>query len=206
MVKQITPTFGLCLDWETSGSTWGGDSSILNQGISFGAVVFDTKTFSPIETIYHLVKFDSSKYQWSKEAEAIHGITQAKLEAEGISQEDAADSLINLILKYWMPEDEVMFLGHNAPFDISFTNQLTQSIGIQFGGILQEDAPQIKLHHVVLDTAGAGFITTGFHKSDLLFDLFGLETRSSHNALQDALMTLKVCANLKSIFNEILNG
>ena len=99
MTKQNTPQFGLCVDWETSGATFGGDSTIDYQGLSFGAVVFDLKTFEPVDTLYREIKYDPTKYKWTAEAQAIHGMSIEYLEENGVSQEDAAADFLEFILE-----------------------------------------------------------------------------------------------------------
>jgi hypothetical protein len=202
-VTQKTPEFGLCIDWETSGSVWGGDSSKEYQGLTFGAIIFRTADFSPIEKIYREIKFNT-KYKWSAEAEGIHGKTREHLEAHGVSQQDAATDLLEFITKVWPPTEKIMFLGHNPLFDIRFTNQLLNSVGFEFS-VEQEnkDLIHIPLHHVVLDTSALGFITLGFFKSDLLFNMIGGDEwkREKHNALNDAEMTLETCKVIKQLVN-----
>jgi hypothetical protein len=51
LTQKKLPVHGFAIDWETSGSCWGGDSTIESQGISFGAVVFELATFEPVETV-----------------------------------------------------------------------------------------------------------------------------------------------------------
>lgn len=205
MAKQITPTRGLCIDWETSGASWGKDSSIDYQGISFGVIVFDTADFMPIEKMYTLVKFNDSKYQWTEGAQKIHGLTREKLESDGVDQEEAAAALAELILKHWGPDGKVMFLGHNPEFDRRFTNQLLQTIGIEFSVEKKTDAEGwVQLHHVMLDTSALGMITLGLYKSDLLFDKLGFEERGAHNALVDAEMTLQTCMILRMLTQSAL--
>lgn len=203
---QQTPDFGLCLDWETSGATWGGDSSIDYQGISFGAVVFSTKTFEPVETLHVIVKFNADKYKWTEQAENIHGMSQEFLAENGISQEDAAAALLELIAKYF-PGTKVMFMGHNNEFDRRFTNQLFNTIGVEF---TKEASGKfdtvVELHHVIIDTAAVGFVSMGLFKSDLLFEAVGLAERGKHNALEDALMTLETCRRIRMLVDTALNG
>lgn len=204
---QSTPKFGLCIDWETSGAAWGKDSSIDYQGLSFGAIVFNTDDFSPVEEIYCEIQFDESKYKWSPEAEAIHGMSKDYLKTHGISQEDAAIMLAELVLKYWGPDSKVMFLGHNPEFDRRFTNQLLNTIDIEFSVEKQTNfSSWIQLHHVVLDTSALGFITLGLFKSDLLFEKIGFEERGDHNALTDAQQTLQTCAAIKTLVSIAMKG
>lgn len=199
-VVQQTPKFGLCLDWETSGAVFGGDSSKDHQGITFGAIVFNTGDFTAVEKLYVEIKFDEAKYKWTESAEKIHGKSREYLAEHGMSQEDAAIKLAELILKYWGPDSKVMFLGHNPGFDIRFTAQLMAVVEIEFSVERSTSfSSWIQLHHVVLDTSAAGFITMGLFKSDLLFDKIGFPERGDHNALTDAEQTLDTCAALQAL-------
>lgn len=201
--------FGLCIDWETSGADFGKDSSIKYQGLTFGAIVFKTETFEPVEELYVEIKFDSARYQWSDAAEKIHGKTREYLEEHGITQQEAAMKLAELILKYWGPSSKVLFLGHNPEFDRRFTNQLLNTIEIEFS-VERTDPPKfdswIEVFHVVLDTSALGYITLGLYKSDLLFERIGFEKRKEHNALDDARFTLQTCAAIRALVDGAING
>ncbi len=203
---QQPQKFGICLDWETTGATWGGDSSIKYQGISFGAIVFDTETFSEVESMYCLIKFNPEKYEWTEGAQRVHGLTIEYLEEHGVSQEDAAIQLIELIVKYFGTDSKVMFLGHSPEFDRRFTNQLLSTVEFEFSVERKnEDFAHIPLHHVILDTSALGFITIGLYKSDLLFDRMGFEEREDHNALVDARQTLETCKIIRQCMNSLLS-
>jgi hypothetical protein len=206
-VKQLDFEFGLCIDWETSGAIFGGDSSSKFQGLSFGAIVFNAKTFEPIEKLYLEIKFDDSKWAWSESAEKIHGMSVEYLAQHGVSQEEAAMALAELILKYWGTDSKVLFLGHNPEFDRRFTNQLLNQIGIEFSVEASgKFDSRIDVFHVVLDTSALGFITMGLYKSDLLFEKIGFEERGDHNALADAEMTLQTCQAIRALVEIGLNG
>lgn len=198
--KQLDFNYGLCIDWETSGARFGDDSSKYYQGIQFGAIVFNAKTFEPIEKLRLCVKFNDKKYEWTDTAEKIHGISREFLEENGVTQEEAAMALAELILKYWGPDTKVLFLGHNPEFDRRFTNQLLNQIGIEFSvepsGKFDS---RIEVFHVVLDTSALGFITLGLYKSDLLFQRIGFEDRGSHDAMQDAEQTLETCKVIRQL-------
>jgi DNA polymerase III epsilon subunit-like protein len=185
--------YGLCIDWETSGSTFGGDSSKEWQGLSFGAVVFDTDTFEPVETMYRELHFDDKKYKWSDEAAAIHGLTREHLKEHGVTREQALCDLLEMILKYWGPDQKIMLAGHNVGFDADFTNQLCEDFGMH-----------LVFHHVMLDTSAAAFILIGKYRSNDVFDLLGNVVRTTHNALEDALITLSCMKTMKLIFSQAL--
>ena len=191
--KQHTPKFGLCIDWETSGSTWGGDSSKDYQGLSIGAVIFDTQTFDVFKTFYREIKFDPSKYKWTDEAAKIHGLTIEHLEEHGVTQEEAAIDFASFLMEVFDVQKPIMTLGHNREFDIAFTKQLLEPFDIMF-----------KVHHVNLDTSGIGFVTMGLYKSNLLFDALGFDERGAHNSLEDALITVGVCQRIRMLMNSAL--
>jgi DNA polymerase III epsilon subunit-like protein len=208
--KQIPFQVGLCIDWETSGARFGDDSSKYYQGIEFGAIVFNAKTFEPIEKLKLYVKYDEAKYGadgWSEDAVKIHGLTREFLDQNGVTQEEAAIALAELILKYWGPDTKVLFLGHNPEFDRRFTNQLLNTIGIEFS--IEPSGKfdsRIEIFHVMLDTSALGYITLGLYKSDLLFEKIGFTDRGEHDALQDAEQTLMTCKVIRQLVEIGLNG
>jgi DNA polymerase III epsilon subunit-like protein len=182
--------FGLCIDWETSGSDFGGDSAASYQGVSFGAIIFNTETFEPVETLYRELQFDDTKYKWSDGAQKIHGLSREHLAANGVSREEGLADLLDLILRYIGAESKIFFLGHNVDFDIDFTLQLARDFNVT-----------LVPHHVKLETSGAAFIAIGKYKSDEVFEFFCGQTRAAHNALDDAGMALEVVRNMRAIFD-----
>lgn len=189
------PKFGLCIDWETSGSDFDGDSSIAYQGIAFGAAIFKLDTFEIIDRMKRYIKFDDRKYKWTESAEKIHGISKSFLNENGISQEEAALDLANFVFSYFGPAPKVMVLGHNVDFDIAFTKQLLIPYEVMF-----------KIHHVKLDTSVAGLIAFGKYKSDQLFELVGLADRGTHDPLQDVEYTIELAKSIRLLVNSALEG
>jgi len=188
---------GLAVDWETTGLDVN-----KHQGISFGAIVFDTTTFAELDAIYAEIKFNP-KYEWTKGAENIHGLSQAHLALNGIGQVDAATALVEFIFEHF-GTGKVMFLGHNPTFDIGFTRQLLSTIDFTIGPEAK-DGPHVRLHHVVLDTSALGFITLGTYKSNELFQRIGLPPRAKHDALEDIRYTLKTAATIKQVVAEVVD-
>ncbi len=186
--------FGICIDWETSGSNFGGDSTIDYQGLTMGAVVFNLSTFEIIDTLYVEIKFDETRYKWTAEAEKIHGKTREYLAANGMTQEEAAIELANFMIKYFAPDEDVHFLGHNREFDVKFTKQLMGQFGIMF--------PVCDMQ--VMDTGGIGRVCFGIYKSDKLFEFLGLPERQAHNALEDAIYTVMSCERIRLLMNSAL--
>lgn len=187
--------FGLSIDWETTGSNFGGDSSIDYQGIAYGAVIFDTETFEPVEKLYRELHFDDTKYKWTEGAEKIHGLSREHLAEHGVPREEALADLLDLILRHIGAESKIFFLGHNVDFDIDFTMQLANDFGVE-----------LKAHHVKLETSGAAFIAIGQYRSNEVFEFFTGKVRDgSHNALDDSLMALETVRNMRAIFDSALN-
>lgn len=184
--------YGLCIDWETTGSNFGGDSTIDYQGIAFGAIIFDTETFEPVDALYKEMHFDDKKYKWTDGAEKIHGLTREHLKTNGVPREEALAELLDLILKY-IGTNKILVLGHNADFDIAFTNQLASDFDIE-----------LKFHHVNIDTSSLGFVTIGKYRSNDVFSFFYGEREKVHNALDDANMALTVARSIRTIFKEAL--
>lgn len=186
--------WGLAIDWETSGATFGGDSTIKYQGIAYGAIIFDTETFEPVETLYRELQLDDTKYEWSDEAEKIHGLSREHLLKHGVTREEGLTDLLDLILRFIGAESKIFFLGHNVDFDIDFTMQLANDFNVP-----------LKVHHVKLETSGAAFIAIGKYRSDDVFEFFTGQVREgSHNALDDAHMALEVVRNMRAIFDTSL--
>lgn len=181
--------YGLAIDWETTGSNWGGDSTQDYQGIAYGAVIFDTETFEPVKTLYREMHFDESKYKWTDGAEKVHGLSREHLALHGVPREEALADLLELIAEFIGTESKILFLGHNVDFDIDFTDQLARDFCIK-----------LKVHHVKIDTSGMSFVVIGEYKSDKVFAFFEGEDRAKqHNALDDCLMALNAVKTIKAL-------
>jgi oligoribonuclease (3'-5' exoribonuclease) len=178
------PKWGLAIDWETSGYSIPNYAE-KHQGISFGAIIFDIETFEPVESLYREVKFRDDKYLWDDGAEKIHGISRAHLSQHGISQEEAATELGNLVLKY-IGTDKVVLLGHRVYFDEAFTNQLMDSVELKFN-----------YDPIRLDSAAISLAFLHMTRSDMIFETMGYPARGAHNALDDIKMTLGTIRMLK---------
>lgn len=190
---SYAPTLGLCLDIETSGSDFNGNSALTFQGISYGLIIFNTRTFEIVDELYIETQFDETKYKWSNDAQKIHGLSREYLAANGLSREEACIKVMEFLLKHLGPNPKVMVLGFNTTFDIDFMKQLFNDHGCEFTN-----------HHVILDVAGMSFLCFGTYKSDHVFEIFGNEKRGNHNALEDARITLDVAQQYNLIFKDLM--
>jgi DNA polymerase III epsilon subunit-like protein len=186
--------FILVLDTETSGSAFAAyeETFAKYQAVSFGAIVATSDTFEEVATLEFTVKFNDSLYEWSEEAEKIHGLSREYLAEHGLEPEEAAAELAGFILDHF-GTGKVMFLGHNPYFDIEAMKQLLEKHGVM---------PD--LHHVVLDTSALGWITCGRFRSNELFEHFLGGRAEKHGALDDARMTLSVVRAVRQVMDETL--
>jgi len=189
--------FGLVIDWETSGSGWGTikETVAKYQGISVGLVIFELRTLLPVDKLYIEIKFDDSKYEWSDEAEKVHGLTREHLAACGKTVEEAVIAVVEFLLKYFGQNPEIYVMAHNAHFDIEFTKQLLEPFEMMF-----------RIQDRVLDTASIAMICFDNYTSNNLFEQTGLTERTQHNALEDAEMTLEAMRRVRLLVQAALNG
>jgi len=181
------PRFGVAIDWETSGFSVP-EYAKFHQGISFGVIIFDSQSLEPVESLYLEIKFDEKQYKWESSAERVHGLSRDHLQANGVTQEDAAVALCNLIVKY-LGTDDVMLLGHRVHFDRAFTEQLTKSIGVD-----------LSYHPNTIDSCSMAIALMEMAKSEDVFQTLGMPPRQEHNSLEDIMYTLLSVKRMKELF------
>lgn len=186
--------FGICIDWETTGADFdSGESHKRYQGISYGAIIYSTETFEVVEKLYREIKFDDTKYIWTDGAEKIHGLSRDYLERNGVTREEALVDLLDLIERYIGSGNKIQLCGHNVSFDLAFTNQIANDFGVQ-----------LEWHHVQIETSQLAFVAIGKYKSNDVFPFFCGETRTLHNALDDAEQCLSVVRGVRAMCNQAL--
>ena len=190
--------FRYCLacDCETSGLAFGQidptleeNTGVTYQAVSFAFIVVDTETLEEVDELYVEIKWNGES-KWTSEAEKIHGLSKAYLEKNGLDEKDAVCEIAEFILKYFDPNKNIPLLGHNVvSFDRYFLFHLFNKFGLnlQFGS-----------RHI--DTLPIGFTLFNLFHSDQIFDKFGLEKRTQHNALQDIRQTLKVIQMARALW------
>lgn len=183
----------LALDCETTGFSKGSDITSNHQMVSLGLIVADTD-FNPIDKFYVEIKWNETS-NWDKYAEKIHGLSKEYLDQYGETEEDAALMITEFILKYFTPDDYIVFLGHNPKnFDVPFLLKLLNKFEIY-----------PKVAHRTVDSFSVGFTALKAMDSNQLFDYF-YPKRKEHNALQDAEMSLGACRNVRKLMQELIDG
>jgi DNA polymerase III epsilon subunit-like protein len=186
MANYSLPTFGLAIDFETSGYSLPHYAE-RHQALSFGAIIFNLQTLEPVETIYAEIKHDP-RFEWSADAERVHGLTREHLEQNGMTLEEAGVQLFNLIHRY-CGSSKIYLLGHRVQFDRAFLEQLARELRIE---------PEFE--PLVIDTSAFGLILLEEPRSEQLFQLCGNVERELHNSLEDILFTLNSLRRMKQWF------
>jgi oligoribonuclease (3'-5' exoribonuclease) len=197
----------LALDCETSGinyNAFGIDVATGYQSVSWGFVVADGSTLKPIDELYIEIKYDGVS-KWDAGAEKIHGLSQEYLAANGMTNEEAVEEIVNFVVKHWNPdadtssERNVRCLGQNvATFDIWFLIKLFEDAGATE---LRNDI--FRTGNRFIDTSSIGYVM-GCYNSDDLFDMVGVH-RGDHNALEDAHASLTAVRTAKKMYNLLLS-
>lgn len=202
-MTKVTPRgyfkYILAADCETSGIASHCDDPSYNpntkeeyQAVSWGFVIVDADTFKPVEKLYLEVRFDESKHTWDSRTSAIHGFTKEYLKKNGLSHEEAATQIANLIVKYFGPTTPICFMAHNANFDLCFLKRFMRSQGIE-----------LNFANRIIDTNGIAYAVFTTFNSDDFFDAAGLPERKQHNALEDVEYIVEAVRRVRLIFSKL---
>lgn len=195
----------LAMDCETTGLCFSNNDPHHNketgeahQAVSWGLIIADADTLEPIEELYVEIQWNDKSIsqrkdspEFGKIAEGIHGLSYQHLETHGISEFEAVEKIGELILKHWGPNGRIATMGHNVhTFDLPFFRDVFQRHGIE-----------LKFGSRHYDSNSLGFGTVGAFNSDDLFATVGLEERTTHNALDDAHMSLESFRRIRTLWD-----
>lgn len=185
----------LVIDCETTGLNFDNTSNDVTlgyQSVSWGLIVSDMKSMKPLDTLYVEIQWDGvSKWHWK--AEEVHGMSKSYLAENGMTEQEAAETIALFLSEHFDPEDVIVCMGHNvARFDIPFLKKL----------LIKHEFP-FNFSHRCLDSSSLAAMTIGTFTSQELFDYFGIERGGVHNALSDADCTLKACRLIRKMFLEV---
>lgn len=181
----------LALDCETSGLTFQNtDPSLNHQIVSIGLIATNDK-FEPIDELYLEIQWNG-KSLWDSKAEKIHGFSKEYLELNGVSEEEAVETIALFIDKHFGITSHISCLGHNvAQFDVPFLRSLFN----------RHDLP-VKFSHRHVDSFTLGYAILGAESSDELFNILGFEERATHNSLVDAKYSLKAIRLISKLWKK----
>lgn len=182
------PKFLFAVDTETSGVSYGSDPSEGHQIVSLGAMILDSETYEPVDTLYFEVEHDQ-RYAWSAGAEKVHGLSRQHLAEHGEYIEDAAAILLAFIAKWVGVNNKIVAVGHRVAFDIAFINRLLTTIDCE-----------VQWDRLVIDSSSLGAALLGIAGSDALFSALGLPDRAEHNSLEDIVLTVEAIRRMQSYF------
>lgn len=202
-------SFGLVIDWETSGlrpqeTPW---RNYLEgpQGIELGAVLVELPDFTQIAEFVSRVRFIGTAHgisyggpiheglTWSDEAQVVHGISVTDLLHEPTPNE-VSERFVRFTLDNAGISDPhkqpIMICGHNPAGDAYYVRQL-----LFLGG----HERNIRFHHRMLDSFTIGYMLLGTKSSNELFKTVSNVVRDKHSALEDARLTLDAFRHLHAI-------
>jgi len=183
----------ICVDTETTGL-----SIKDNEIIQLSACVIDPRTLEIKDDTFDVYIKPQKPANWSKGAEAVHGITLKSLE-DKIHPKVAWESFVSYVNKYnskgttWTAP---IIMGHNVAFDLKFLNILCKKYGpwdkkydrqSLFSFIPEYLDTMILIFHWCYDT---GVIKN--LKLDSMIELLEMEKRKDHSALDDVKVTAEI--------------
>jgi DNA polymerase III epsilon subunit-like protein len=164
------------------------------QMLSIALIVLEFETFKAVDKLYVEIKWDGVS-QWDDGAAKVHGLTKEYLDKNGLPEEEAVAQVLELILKYWGPENHIVFLGHNVPFDIRFLMETLRRYDID-----------IKISGRFIDTNSVGMTLLGTFSSDELFEAMSLPPRDKHNAMEDIEFTVESMRRIRNCWKTLVEG
>ena len=187
MAKKL-PAYFIAVDVETSGvirpsTEKAGEKP--SQCISIALLVIDTHTLAEVDSYYSAISFDPTRFDWSTQAEAIHGLSQKDL-STAPDMATVAKQVVTVIRRWLPPQDAMLFLGHNPSFDQAFFQQLMAEIG--------ED---MRFIHRALDAFSYGFAAFGLENSDEQFSFMNVDRSGVHNALDDIRLSVEMLREVR---------
>lgn len=193
----------LALDFESSGLRNENQPYMTyvqgSQCLQIGMAVVDPVSLEPIETFSGKMKFigshrgvtygDFPELTWDEEAEKIHGMTIRSLISEPEPKMVAYEAA-EFLRRHYDKNERIVIAGHNPDIDRYHLKQL-----FWFAGVLGD----FKFNHRMIDTYTIGLANFDMDNSESLFRWATGQTRTTHDALWDALAVVAV---LKKAFTK----
>jgi DNA polymerase III epsilon subunit-like protein len=185
------PITYLCIDIEASGPVPG-----LYNMVSLGVVPVRPGADGKwaVETTELYQEYQPVFPGWDKEAEKVHKVPRAHLEANGLEIKPAMEALRDWAKKT-AGKSRRVFVGHNAPFDWSFVAYYFAYVGMEnpFG----YNALDTKA--LAMGKLDLGWLETSKENLQRLLPLPPQEEGQVHNALYDARYQAMILAALLNL-------
>lgn len=120
MADYMAENLELGIDTETDG--WHADGGV---AIQIGIAIRRPSTGEIIATYERLVARPDDTAPWSLGAEAVHGISQDRVRAEGVDRSVVAQEILAFLRSHMAsPKAKFVLFGQNIPFDIPFIEDI----------------------------------------------------------------------------------
>jgi DNA polymerase III epsilon subunit-like protein len=146
-------------------------------------VVKNDANFTEVDRFYAECSFDSTRFVWEKEAQAIHGLSRRNLSIQP-DMESAAKNLACFLHPY-VNGNPITVIAHNPNFDVAYLKQWMDEAGYA-----------LPINHRMIDAFTAGIIAYDLHNSDEHFQFVG-KNRGYHNAVTDIETSLEVIRKIR---------
>lgn len=173
----------LCLDFETSGL-----SSKVHQGLQVGAIVLSADFKDRLGECCISVRFDDSRFQWTKEAELINGRRKDDIQRRPSLREGALE-FASFLRQHFDPNIPIVLAAHNPQFDYDFLKQWLREAGVD---------KEFKISHRQIDTYTLGRVLFDCRNSDELFQHVGI-IRGDHDACEDVEAVVRILQCVRGI-------
>mgnify|MGYP005840208083 CR=1 FL=1 len=152
-----------------------------SQCLAIALIVLDTHRpeLPEVASFYSEIQFDDSRFEWSAEAEEVHGLSREHL-ADAAPMADVAYDVLTFIRQFVGRDEQLVLLGHDPVIERGYLIQ-----------VLAAGGHEIKLHHLMVDGFTLGFSYYGLQHSGEQFAFFG-KARGDHHALDDIRQTAEM--------------
>ena len=147
-------------------------ATLPGQCISIAIELLDTKTLKTTAKFYTEIQFDSTRFNWSPGAAAVHGLSIAGL-ADKPTLAEAAKLVVDFLEQHMGLKPKMLIGAHNPNFDAAYLRQLFAEIGYR-GAIITRQ----------VDAFTAGFVAFDLASSDEHVTFLG-RSRTQHDARED---------------------
>jgi DNA polymerase III epsilon subunit-like protein len=173
----------LVVDFETSGL-----DARRHQGIAVGAIVLSGDFRRTVDSFYLEAAFDEARFDWTPEAQMVHGLTREHL-ARQPSLKEAATRFCMWVSQHFDPADRIELVSCHPRLARRFLRQWEREAGME-----------LNIHHRMLDIYSCGRVLFGCRDSEQVYASLGIDRAARKNALDDArhhAQVIQICAGVR---------
>jgi DNA polymerase III epsilon subunit-like protein len=160
-------------------------ATLPGQCISIAIELLDTRTLRTVERFYTEIRFDPTRFNWSVEAAAVHGLSIQGL-ADKPTLAEAGHMVIAFIEKHLGLKPKILVAAHNPNFDAAYLRQVLTAAGYRPALITRQ-----------VDAFTAGFVAFDLASSDAHVTFLG-RSRAKHDAREDIANSVEMLRRVRA--------